>query len=441
MTHNFSRRTLLKLTGLAGMNAYAQSQPDYKALVCVFLFGGNDGHNTVIPREQSEWNAYRSIRGGLALPDGNGPLLDVSAKNGSPYALNSGLSQVHPLWGQGRLAVVSNVGNLVQPLTRAEYLGGGVALPSNLFSHSDQTQQMQTGGQFGTGWAGRVADQVQPLNGSSTFPASISVSGQALFCAGSIVQSASLIPGFDLAPSGMNVWPATAVAARMNGLQSVLTLDSGLSLIQSANQVRQDALTLSGHLRSLASNTPLRTPFPGTGLGRQLQQVAQIMQLRQTLGLRRQVFFCSMGGFDTHSSQAWAHWDLLRQLSESLNAFYLATEEMGIADRVTSFTESEFGRTLQPSGSGTDHGWGNHFLVLGGAVKGGDVYGSFPRMALGGPDDASGRGALLPSTSLDQFGATFAKWFGVPDSALNTVFPNLKNFPVRDLGFLSGPAA
>ncbi len=444
---NTSRRSLLKLASMAGlarfgqMNALAQTSNsnDYKALVCVFLVGGNDGHNMLIPQSASQFNAYKAARGSLALPDNNAKLLAITPTNGIPYAFNDGLAAVHPLWAQGKLAAVANVGNIVQPTSRAQYLSAAVNLPTNLFSHSDQIVQMQTaaaGGSSGTGWAGRVADSVNNLNGASTFPAAISMAGQQLFCTGNIVQSASLIPGYDMVPSGMNVWPATASAARQQQLQQILSMDSGLAIVQAANNVRKDGLALSDMLKSLSSGTPLATLFPGTQIGQQMKQVAQIMQLRNTIGMRRQVFFCSIGGFDTHGSQAWQQWDLFKQTAAAMNALYQASEEMGIASGVTSFTESEFGRTLQPSGSGSDHGWGSHFLVLGGAVKGGNLYGNFPDLALGGPDDSGARGALLPSTSLDQYGATLARWFGVPDQNLNAIFPSLANFANRDLGFM-----
>jgi len=421
------------------MNALAQGSPNYKALVCVFLFGGNDGHNMVVPQSAAAFNAYKSIRGSLALPDGNAKLLPVSALNGTPYGLNDGLSSIHALWAQQKLAAVANVGMLVQPTTRAQYLGGTATVPTNLFSHSDQVIAMQAGnpnGSGGTGWAGRVADAVQSMNGASTFPASISMAGSALFCTGNAVQSASLIPGFDLSMNGMSAWPASATAARLQALQEILTFDTGMALIQSANKVRQDAQTLNGMLKSLSTGNPLATVFPQTEIGRQLQQVAQIIQLRGSTGMSRQVFFCSLGGFDTHSSQSWAQWDLLRQVADALLAFYNSTVEMGVAGQVTSFTESDFGRTLQPSGSGCDHGWGSHHLVLGGAVKGGDLYGTFPTMALGGPDDSANRGAMIPTTSIDQYGGTMAKWFGVSAAAMPQVFPNLGNFGVQDLGFL-----
>ncbi|WP_031499436.1 DUF1501 domain-containing protein [Bryobacter aggregatus] len=440
-----TRRSILKLATISGLsqfdlrNASAQSS-DYKALVCIFLMGGNDGHNLLIPQSTAQFNAYKAARGSLALPDNSAKLLAITTPNGTPYALNDGLAAIHPIFAQGRLALVANVGNLVQPTSRQQFLQAAVKVPSNLFSHADQVVQMQTatpGGSGGTGWAGRTADAMNALNGGARFPASISMSGQQLFGTGNVIQSASLIPGYEMAPSGMNVWPATAAAARQAALQQILTMDSGLSIVQTANHVRQDAMTLSGMLSGLSTGTAFAKPFPSTSIGQQLLQVAQIMRLRGATGMKRQVFFCSLGGFDTHSAQGWQQWDLFKQLSAGMLALYQATQEMGIADGVTTFTESEFGRTLQPSGTGTDHGWGSHFLVLGGAVQGGDLYGAFPDLALGGPDDSGNRGALLPSTSLDQYGATLARWFGVADTDLDAIFPNLKYFPVRNLNFLA----
>lgn len=447
--HPISRRSFLQKAGLAAsaaglgrlglLNTHAQSAPpDYKALVCVFLLGGNDGHNMVVPLNGPDYTAFRNTRGSLALPDGSASLLEVSARTGTPYGLNSGLAALHPLWAQQKLAVIANVGMLVRPTTRAQYLAATVGLPSNLFSHSDQVLQMQAGdpnGSGGTGWAGRIADETRAYNAQSTFPPAISMAGSALFCSGNIVQSTSTIPGFDLSAAGMETWPATATAARQQSLQEILSFDSGLAMVQAANDVRKDGLELNGMLRGMGSGG-LGTVFPGTNIGRQLEQVARIIALRHVTGMRRQVFFCALGGFDTHSAQSWNQWDLLRQMSEALVAFYNSTAEMGIADQVTAFTASEFGRTLQPSGTGSDHGWGNHQLMLGGAVRGGDLYGTFPTLALGGPDDAGNRGVLIPTTSLDQFGGTIARWFGVAPSALPAVFPNLANFGTHDLGFM-----
>jgi uncharacterized protein (DUF1501 family) len=446
--HRTSRRHFLRRAaaivgsagaGLGGLSR-AQAASDYKALVCIFLAGGNDGHNTVVPLDSAPYAAYRAARGGLALPDGNTRLIAVTTPGGTLYGLNDGLKAIAPQWATGKLAVVANVGMLVQPTTRAQYLAQNVRLPSNLFSHADQVVQMQAGdpnGSGGTGWAGRAADATRALNGVSRFPGSVSMSGAALFCTGRQVPSASLVPGFDMVADGMNVWPASASTARRQALADILGLDGGLSLIQSANKVRQDALDLSALLANTGAAAPLSTPFPGTAIGQQLKQVAQVVNLRAATGMARQVFFCSVGSFDTHSAQSWAQWDLLRQVAEAMAAFQAATVEMGVEDRVTTFTESDFGRTLQPSGSGSDHGWGSHHLVLGGAVRGGEVYGTFPLPALGGPDDANSRGVLIPTTSLDQYAGTLALWFGVADTDLPGVFPNLTNFPVRDLGFLA----
>ncbi len=438
-------RRAAALVGAAGLAApsAAQSITDYRALVCIFMLGGNDGHSTVVPLSASPYNAYRALRGGLALPDGNASLISVGTPAGVPYGLNSGLAAIAPQWAAGKLAVVANVGLLARPTTRAQFLTGSVPVPSNLFSHSDQIVQMQTGhaaGSGGTGWGGRSADAVQSRNGSSRFPAAISMAGSALFCAGATVPSASLIPGFDLAADGMSAWPDSAAAARRNALAQILTLDSGLALVQAANKVRQDAQSLNALLAGSGAGGGagnLATLFPGTPLGQQLRQVARIIQLRATTGMARQVFFCSIGGFDTHSSQSWAQWDLLRNVAEAMSAFHSATQELGVAQQVTTFTQSDFGRSLQPSGSGTDHGWGNHHLVLGGAVRGGDLYGTLPMPALGGPDDAGNRGVLIPSTALDQYGATLARWFGVSAAAMPAVFPNLAYFARTDLGFMA----
>jgi uncharacterized protein (DUF1501 family) len=445
-----TRRTFLQKTALLAaatglsrvgiLNARAQTttSTDYKALVCVFMLGGNDGHNMLVPLNGAAHTAYLNARGTLAIPDQNTGVLAVSAKDGTPYGLNSGLSSLYPLWAQGKMAAIANMGMLVTPTTRPQYLGATVGLPTNLYSHSDQLISMQAGNPFGsggTGWAGRVADATRNYNAAATFPPGISFAGPALFVSGNVVQSTSLIPGFDLTADGLAAWPASAAQAKSKALQEIVSFDSGLSLVQAANGVRADSIELNGMLTGL-SGSPLQTVFPGTSIGQQMKQVAQIISLRGTTGMKRQVFFCALGGFDTHSSQSWAQWDLLTQLSDAMRALYDASVEMGIPDQVTSFTASEFGRSLQPSGTGTDHGWGNHQIIVGGAVQGGDLYGTFPDLSLGGPDDTGSRGVLIPSTSLDEFGATCAKWFGVSDLDMPTIFPNLGNFSHPNLGFL-----
>lgn len=441
MNSNTTRRALLRaacaLTASASLPSKGQTTEDYKALVCIYLAGGADGHNLLVPQETSAYNAYRSIRGGLALPDGQATLLPITTPSGVPYALPSGLQAIHPLWAQGRLAAIANVGPLLAPTTHAQIVGGTATLPAQLFSHPDQAQLAQAGNGTGggTGWGGRVADAMLSRNGTSRFPAAVSMSGAALFTSGNQVQSASLIPGYNLDADGMTTWPATAAAARSQGLNDILALDGGVRLIQAANQVRRDAQSIGALLRSGTGGT-VATVFPGTELGAQLQQVARLIAMRKSVGVRRQVFYVQLGGWDTHGGQSWQHFDLSRQLAQAMAAFYATTVELGVANLVTTFTQSEFGRSLQPSGSGCDHGWGNHHFILGGAVRGGQVYGRFPYPALGGSDDANSRGCLIPSTSLEQFGATLARWFGLDATAIAAAFPNLGAFGSADLGFM-----
>lgn len=439
------------LSRFGSFNALAQttsSSSDYKALVCILLAGGNDGHNTLIPQETAAFNTYKISRGMLALPDSNGPLLQLQTRqNGTRYAFNPGLSHIHSLWappggGPGQLAVLANVGMLVKPISRWQYQNpqSGIAVPTNLFSHADQILQMQSGvpsSSGGSGWGGRTGDALKAYNPPNTFPMAVSLSGPSLYCSGKEIQSTSLFPGFNCDVAGMNLFPDNAATARQNGYQQILQFDSGLKLIQAANASRQEALALN-HLLTSAPAT-VDTPFPNTPIGQQLKQVTQTILAGRSIGMRRQVFFCVMGGFDTHYAQSWNHWNLLNDLSEAMRAFYDSTiEDIEGPEKVTTFTLSDFGRTLQPSGGGCDHGWGNHHLIMGGAVRGGDVYGTFPNLALGSEDDSGNRGALIPTTSISQYGATLARWFGVPDNKINSVFDNIATDfnGVTDLGFM-----
>jgi uncharacterized protein (DUF1501 family) len=446
MRKEINRRRFLQLGAgfglLAGLGrlevARATTPEDYKALVCIFLFGGNDGHNTLVPLETAQYNAYKTLRAGIALPPSK--LLTIDTANHVPYALHYGLGPIHQLYFSGQMAVVANVGMLVQPTTRAQYLANSVPLPTQLFSHSDQIVQMQTGFPStggGTGWGGRVADTLQANNAGTTFPPTVSMGSQALFCAGNVVQSAALQQGNNLGQYAMSFYPPAAAAARAAGQQEILGLDSGATVVQAAKGVMANAVELNQILNSAAGVGP-STTFPQTAIGAQLAEVARIINIRSTLGLGRQIFFCSLGSFDTHSGQDYQQWSLLSELSAAMRAFYDATGEMGVTDRVTTFTLSDFGRTLQPSGTGCDHGWGSHHLVVGGAVQGGTVHGTFPTLALAGPDDANSRGVLIPTSSMAQYGATFARWFGATDAELDAIFPTLPNFPARTLGFM-GP--
>jgi uncharacterized protein (DUF1501 family) len=419
--------------------ALAQSSANYRALVCVFLFGGNDSNNTVIPMDDASYQAYTSIRGSLALSASELTPTVYSVSN-APFAFHGKLAEVASMFSSKELAVVANTGSLVQPLTRPQYQGSQAPVPLNLFSHSDQQLQWQTSiaqGNSPTGWAGRAADYLnaQKIN-SSNFPAFLSVAGNALEGQGVSTQPVAIAPGQSLAIKGFS---SSAVSqARMSALTSLLTADSGLSLVQAANNTMSNSIADAAALEAaLAKTTPFKTQFPTTSLGSQLQQVAQIIQVQSYLGMSRQIFFCSLGGFDTHAGELETHNNLYPQLSQALAAFYAATQELGVAQNVTTFTESDFSRTFQPTTTdGSDHAWGSHHLVLGGAVQGGQIYGQFPTFELAGPNDTDTRGRWIPTTSIDQYGATLCSWFGIPDSALATVFPNFANFGSQKLGFL-----
>jgi uncharacterized protein (DUF1501 family) len=422
------------------MNAMAQSSPNYKALVCVFLLGGNDGNNTIVPilTANQNYQGYAGVRQGLALAQNT--LLPIPAQKGAnTYGLHPRLVEIQQIYLQKKAAIVANVGMLVKPTTRAQYIAQSVPVPQNLFSHSDQQDQWQTSftNSFSaTGWAGRAADAVQALNSPSTFPAVVSVNGSSLFCVGQSTLPTTVTPGVPLGLAGFGY----GTQSELLGLQQLLTFDNGLALVQAANGITTRGISAANTLNAaLSSAAALVTQFPTSSIGQQLQQVAKIIQVRSALGLSRQIFFCSLNGFDTHNDQLATQDSLLSQLSPAISSFYTATQELGVDQQVTTFTESEFARTCQPSsGGGSDHGWGGHHLVIGGAVVGGDMYGVYPTLALAGPDDAGSRGVWVPTTALDQYGVTLATWFGVGAGSLGSVFPNLVNFnPAADnLGFL-----
>src|SRR5258708_23284013 len=429
------------------LNAYALPVTDYKALVCIFLFGGNDGNNVIIPFDVAGYTTYSNLRGGsitgLAIPQGN--LLPVTLTSpATAFALHPSLVEIQQLVNSKNVAIQANVGPLVQPTTRTQYLARTVSLPSNLFSHSDQQKEWQTSSARtvgSIGWGGKIPDLMASANAGAQYPPVVSVAGAPVFCNGVQTFPAAVVPGNTSNP-GVNCSNGSSTSdcnARTATMQQLLTFDTGVTLIQADSQITSKAFLYSQLLTSALNGQPaLATVFPNTGLGSQLKQETPTIKARSALGLKRQIFFCSLGGFDTHSGQgtlAGAQPALLTQLSKAMSAFLTATQEMGVQNSVTAFTLSDFGRTLQSNtGGGSDHAWGNHHLVMGGSVNGGDLYGKFPTHALGGPDDAGNSGRWLPSTSLDQYGATLASWFGVQNVDLSSVFPNINNFTFKNLG-------
>jgi uncharacterized protein (DUF1501 family) len=415
------------------------SGTDYKALVCIFYFGGNDSNNFIIPIDTAGYGNYQTIRANLAIPQGS--VLPLQTGSSANFGLHPNLPELQQLFNnQKSLAVLANVGTLVQPTTRAQYQQYQ-NLPQNLFSHADQQDQWQTtqlSGLPNSGWAGKVADKIAPaFNSGAAFPPILSVAGSPIFCTGDVTRPFSMNPGST--PGVQGVDSSAAGQARFQALQQLLTFDSGLSMVQAASTVTgqaiQEGVVLGNALKSIPA---LQTVFPAkNGLASQLKQVAQVISARSALGVNRQIFFCSLGGFDTHSDQLPIQQSLYSQLSPAISAFYQATQELGVANSVTTFTLSEFARTFQPgSNGGTDHAWGGHQIIVGGAVQGNKMYGTWPTLTPGGPDDVGSNGRWIPSTSVDQYAATLASWFGVAGSDLPSIFPNLANFQSANLGFL-----
>ena len=417
------------------MSALAASAPDYLALVCVFLFGGNDSNNLIVPTDIPRLTQYQQLRGNLALAANT--LLPIGDSHSNTYGLNAALSEIQTLYTQKAAAIVLNVGSLIGPLTRTTYQNNTAPAPSSLFSHEDQQTQWQTSVPNATlavsGWGGRVAKM---LGSGSNFPAGFSVAGNSLFLAAPNSTPATAVPGLQLGLLGDD--GSAGAVARANGIQQLLSFNSGFTLVQAANGMMSDGLSVDSLLKgAIASGPKLTTVFPKSPLGAQLEQIAQIIGIRSTLGVNRQIFFASQGGFDTHSDQINIQTGLLGQLSAAIGAFYAATQELGVDHQVTTFTESDFSRTFQPNSSaGSDHAWGSHHLVVGSAVNGGDVYGTLPVFALSGPDDANDRGVWIPGFGIDQYGATLASWYGLSGSQLGTVFANLSQFSTANLGFM-----
>jgi len=431
---------------LAMSEASAAGATDYKALVCIFLYGGNDYANTLVPYDTTSYGVYAKVRGTLAFgrdqltPNALNPLnkaVDVK-KKAHQYALAPGLEPLLQRFNDGRLGVLLNVGTLIQPTSRQQYDKKTVKLPARLFSHNDQQSEWQASAAEGAtfGWAGLMQDS-QAANNLTPLFSSVNVYGNTVFLAG---QST---PQFQIASSGPQAFNlvnslggSTAAGATLRRLMTGSSADSLLRKDYAALTAR--ALDGNVQLRAALSAAPtLATPFGSDNLSAQLKAVSQVIAASQALGMKRQVFFVGLGGFDNHDALLTDHPQLLAQLASAMTSFDDAMKELGLDRSVTAFTASDFGRTLTVNNDGSDHGWGSMHFVLGGAVKGRTLYGTPPVVGTNDVDDV-GQGRLLPTTSVDQYAATLGKWYGLSDAQLLAALPNLGNFPIksRNLGFL-----
>jgi uncharacterized protein (DUF1501 family) len=411
---------------------------DYKALVCVFLFGGNDSFNMVVPRSLAEYNVYAASRQNLAVARDTLLPIEPLSGDGAQYGLHPGMSGFRDLFETGRAAVVANLGPLIQPTTRDQYLNHSAPVPPQLFSHNDQQDQWQTlRGRAGikTGWAGRIADALAAGTGAQQIALNISLNGTTPFQAGARTLPYTI--GTSGAPIYFGMTTAPEDSNRRAAFEALLGEDWFSIFSRAFARVNRRALDTADLVNAALATAPaLATPFPASRLAQQLAMVAKLIAVRAELAMSRQIFFVAAGGFDTHDNQVTDQPNLLADVSGSIAAFHAATVELGLAEQVTTFTQSDFGRTLTSNGDGTDHGWGGHQLLVGDAVRGRDIYGRMPRLEINGPDDVGG-GRIVPTTAVDQFAATLAKWFGVAEAQLDLIAPNLANFAQRDLGFLT----
>ncbi len=446
-----NRRDFLKTSGAAALFAatpgLAYSQvvgggapfTDYRALVCVFLFGGNDSFNMLVPNTVPEYNAYAASRQNLALLQSDLLPIVPASSAGADFGLHPAMGGVQNLFQSGAAAFVTNVGPLVETTTKDDYFNGSVTLPPQLFSHNDMQDQwssLRGNVSSKTGWAGRMADLIRDGVAGQQMATNASLFGSNLF------QSADETVAYVMGPNGPIQFEG------FSGEAGEILNDQRLAFERVVNaqyesvyergfaEVQRRAIAAADTVSAAIAGAPaINTAFPQSQLGTQLQTVAQLIGARDALDMRRQIFFVATGGFDSHDDQNDNQPGLLGDVSDAIAAFHAATVELNVASNVTTFTQSDFGRTLTSNGDGTDHAWGGNQLVVGGAVNGGDLYGSFPVLEIGGPEDVGG-GRMIPSTSADQYAATLAKWFGIPDIDLDVVAPNLGNFTQRDLGFM-----
>lgn len=430
---------LFDLQRIAAATSSSSIVDDYKALVCIFLEGGNDSLNMVVPRDTAEYAFYAEKRRTLALAKNSLLPLNATDGNGHSYGLHPNMGGLQNLFNNGKAAYIAGVGPLVVPITRAEFEAGSKPLPRNLLSHSDQATlwQANAADNPSAGWGGLIADMMHDFN-NPRISSSISTTYASLFNAGSQTKCLTISPGGVNKISEYDDNPQTTHTPSI-----ALNKNIGDALTSNNIFEAEYARTLRGAIDNgrlisdvLAGAQTINTPFPNTWLGQQLKMVARLISAQTALGLRRQVFYCSIGGYDTHSEQLDSHAGSVSELSNAMAAFYSATTELGVAQNVTTFTASDFGRNLRMNdGNGTDHGWGGGQFVMGGAVRGNNFYGNFPEFVENGPNHTNW-GVEIPRIAVDQMGAKLAEWFGVSSSNIPLIFPNIGRFSSSNLDFM-----
>ena len=418
---------------------------DHKSLVCVFLLGGNDSFNMMVPYEQSEYNKYQNIRTGMALSRES-----LHPLKGSQHAFHNSMPDLQKLFNEDNLAVATNIGALIEPTTKAAFNNESVQLPDGLFSHSHQQEFWETGttaknSTHPPGWGGRMIDLLASANTNPTDPAMFSLSGNSVWQKGlkpldfvlnpyqGVTQIRSFTP---------DLWPnPNYKSSRIDAWKKIIaSSENSPNLMQqfmSTTYTRTEE-RINNLIAELAAAQQINTEFPEDNhLATQLKMVSKMISIREGLGMKRQIFFVASGGWDTHGNQLTDHADKLKELNGALASFYESTVELNVADSVTSFTASDFSRTMSINGDGTDHAWAGHQLIMGGAVKGGEIHGDQMNLTIDGPDDAQDTGRFIPKHGVDQYAATFAKWMGMTDSDIMEIFPNMNNFDSNDMGFMS----
>ena len=412
---------------------------DYRALVCIFLYGGNDSFNMLVPRSNAEYNVYADARQNLAVAQGDLLPITPDVSDGVDYGLHPSMSGLQSLFDSGKAALVANMGPLIEPATKDQILEESVQVPPQLFSHNDQQDQWQSlrgVNQVTTGWAGRMADLIRSNVADQQMATNASLFGTNLFQSADETVAYVMGPAGPVQFEGFSLDPAEFEFQQREAFLRVLEAEYGSIYARGFADVQRRAIESADTITAAIDRAPtLGTVFPESQLALQLNTVARLIAVRDELNMQRQVFFVAAGGFDSHDDQNEDQPGLLGGVSEAIEAFYNATVELGVAGNVTTFTQSDFGRTLTSNGDGTDHAWGGNQIVVGDSVLGRNIYGSYPLLQIDGPEDV-GDGRLIPSLSADQYAATLARWFGIEEGDIGEVAPHLGNFAVKDLGFM-----